>query len=160
MLRRRRCSHCGTEVRSAVVYTDGACINNGRNAYAGFGVFWGDDHRNNVSEPFSNGPATKTRAALEAVRHAIKQGVDKDLDCMTIRSDMQYLVNAHTEYVKKWRKNGWKTSRGKLVADGDLHQAIEDLRKNFFVRFEHVPADENGMADQLATQGAEEARGH
>ncbi|TKR77050.1 hypothetical protein L596_018098 [Steinernema carpocapsae] len=51
-----------------VVYTDGACSSNGRkNARAGYGVYWGDDHPDNVSKPLEGSVATNNRAELQAV---------------------------------------------------------------------------------------------
>lgn len=56
-----------------VVYTDGACSSNGRaGAAAGIGVYWGEQHVDNISEPLSNGTPTNNRAELTAVIRAIQ----------------------------------------------------------------------------------------
>lgn len=56
-----------------VVYTDGACSSNGRTgAAAGIGVYWGEEHVDNISEPLLNGPPTNNRAELTAVIKAIQ----------------------------------------------------------------------------------------
>lgn len=56
-----------------VVYTDGACSSNGRvGAAAGIGVYWGEQHVDNVSEPLLNGLPTNNRAELTAVIRAVQ----------------------------------------------------------------------------------------
>uniref|UniRef100_A0A914RWV3 ribonuclease H n=1 Tax=Parascaris equorum TaxID=6256 RepID=A0A914RWV3_PAREQ len=69
-----------------VVFTDGACSSNGhRGAKAGIGVFWGDDHPDNVSEPLMSGPPTNNRAELSAVITALRTvRLLSDLSSMSI----------------------------------------------------------------------------
>ena len=53
------------------VYTDGACVNNGKpDARAGFGVWFGENDPRNVSESFT-GPQTNNRAELLAIIRAL-----------------------------------------------------------------------------------------
>lgn len=62
------------DIGAPIVYTDGACSANGRRgAKAGIGVFWGDDHPDNIAEPLKDGPPTNNRAELMAVIVAVKQ---------------------------------------------------------------------------------------
>lgn len=57
-----------------VVYTDGSCFGNGMaGCKAGYGVFWGDNHPDNLSEPLDRGPPTNNRAELTAVIRALEQ---------------------------------------------------------------------------------------
>ncbi|VDL69968.1 unnamed protein product [Nippostrongylus brasiliensis] len=56
-----------------VVYTDGACSNNGKlGAKAGYGVYWGPDHEDNACGPVTGAP-TNNRGELLAVDVALKQ---------------------------------------------------------------------------------------
>uniref|UniRef100_A0A914Z6A9 ribonuclease H n=1 Tax=Panagrolaimus superbus TaxID=310955 RepID=A0A914Z6A9_9BILA len=59
----------GVSPEPAVVYTDGACSNNGKTtAAAGFGVYWGEGHKDNVSAPVTGEP-TNNRAEYEAIQN-------------------------------------------------------------------------------------------
>ena len=70
-----------------VVYTDGACSNNGyANAKAGIGVWWGENDPRNISEPLA-GRATNNRAEIWAAVKAINQAADEGYDSITICSD-------------------------------------------------------------------------
>jgi ribonuclease HI len=52
-------TECGSAV---IIYTDGACSSNGRaHAKAGVGVYFGDNHPDNISEPLLTGPHTNNR---------------------------------------------------------------------------------------------------
>lgn len=63
-----------------IVYTDGACKGNGRHgATAGYGVFFGDGHELNVSEPLPGSLATNQRAEMMAVVIAMKVSFEKEL---------------------------------------------------------------------------------
>ena len=67
-----------------VVYTDGACENNGKtNAKAGYGIFWGDNHPLNRSEPASR--ATNNAAEIEAVTETVKLGTIHKLRRLKLR---------------------------------------------------------------------------
>lgn len=62
-----------------VVYTDGACSNNGKpDAKAGYGIFFGNDNPYNVSEPLRDGP-TNQRAEMTAVLEAMRITLDHGL---------------------------------------------------------------------------------
>lgn len=75
-----------------VIYTDGACSNNGRSgAKAGLGVWWGHDDPRNVSEPLA-GRATNNRAEILAAVRGINQAADQNYDSVTVCSD-RYLKN-------------------------------------------------------------------
>lgn len=70
-----------------VVYTDGACSNNGHaNAKAGIGVWWGENDPRNISEPLTGRP-TNNRAEIWAAVKAINQAADEGYDSITVCSD-------------------------------------------------------------------------
>ncbi len=78
-----------------VVYTDGACRNNGKSrARAGYGVFFGYGNKHNVSERLL-GRATNQRAELFAVIVAMHIAVEKNLippgKGLLIKTDSQVL---------------------------------------------------------------------
>ena len=59
------------EREEIVVYTDGACVNNGKpDARAGYGVYFGEGDKRNVSESYK-GPQTNNVAELLAIIRAL-----------------------------------------------------------------------------------------
>ncbi len=65
---------------AVVVYTDGACTNNGKHgAQAGYGVFFGFNNPLNVSEPLPGTKATNQRAEMMAVAVAMRVAMDNEL---------------------------------------------------------------------------------
>lgn len=85
-------------------------------------------------------------AALEAMR--AHEGLKA-----VIVSDSQYLVNCMNDlWYEKWKRDGWRNSGGKPVANRDLWLEILKARKGF--KFEwvrgHVGHPMNEQADKLA----------
>lgn len=146
--------HAGENVKT--VYVDGASVGNGTpSCRASFGVWWGhDDPLNSAGE--IDQPASNQRAELTAALVALQQAVSKGLSEVRIISDSQYLVSSQKEWIIDWEKNGKLTTKGKPVANCDLHFAIRDLTKRCKVYWQHVPGHSgipgNVEADRLATE--------
>uniref|UniRef100_A0A915AH34 Ribonuclease H n=1 Tax=Parascaris univalens TaxID=6257 RepID=A0A915AH34_PARUN len=138
-----------------VVFTDGACSSNGhRGAKAGIGVFWGDDHPDNVSEPLMSGPPTNNRAELSAVITALRTACRKNFSRLIICTDSNLLIKSMNSWIKTWRKNGWKTANGGDVKNKDLIVELDKLLEKVKVHFKHVAGHAgiygNEKADELA----------
>lgn len=77
-----------------------------------------------------------------------------------VRMDSQYAMNAVTKWLPGWKRNGWKTSGGKPVANRELVVAIDELLSTRSVTFRYVPAHQvggdplNAVADQAASEVA------
>lgn len=81
------------------VYTDGACLSNGRHgARAGIGVYWGDGHSLNSSEPVS-GRATNNCGEIQAATHAVKQALQNGVTKLAINTDSQFLIDSVTKWM-------------------------------------------------------------
>ncbi|MFE7443338.1 ribonuclease H [Streptomyces chartreusis] len=93
--------------------------------------------------------------ALERLLTAIDPGVP-----LEIRMDSQYAMKAVTTWLPGWKRNGWKTSAGKPVANQDLVVRIDELLDGRKVEFRYVPAHQvdgdplNDFADRAASQAA------
>ena len=77
------------------VYTDGACYHGGKPwARAGYGVWWGDQHRLNRSERL---PPTSlqdsTVAEIKAARVAIEQAVEHSVHKLQVGLDLRPTLN-------------------------------------------------------------------
>ncbi|XP_075984686.1 ribonuclease H1-like [Anticarsia gemmatalis] len=146
------------------VYTDGACLSNGRSdARAGIGVFWGDNHPMNVSEPVS-GRATNNSGEIQAATRAIQQAEQQGVGRLTINTDSKFLIQSATEWMPAWKNNGWKRSSGEPVRNETDFRALDRAQResNVQVNWRYVGGHQgvhgNEMADQLAKAGASRYR--
>ncbi|RNA00413.1 ribonuclease H1 [Brachionus plicatilis] len=142
--------------QKAIVYTDGACSNNGKpNAAAGIGVFWGKNHPLNISKRL-NGLQTNNRAEINAAIVAISQALTYDASELTIYTDSKFMMNSINDWINKWKKNGWKTSSGESVKNIDDFKRLDDLCSKIKINWIYVPGHKghygNEEADRLATQ--------
>lgn len=81
------------------VYTDGACSANGKTgARAGLGVYWGDGHPLNISEPVS-GRATNNCGEIQAATKAIKLALQNGVDKLSINTDSKFVINSVTKWM-------------------------------------------------------------
>ncbi|MFG3660499.1 ribonuclease H [Streptomyces sp. NPDC047706] len=93
--------------------------------------------------------------ALERLLAATDPGVP-----LEVRMDSQYAMKAVTTWLPGWKRNGWKTSAGKPVANQDLVVRIDELLDGRAVEFRYVPAHQvdgdplNDFADRAASQAA------
>lgn len=103
---------------TVIVYTDGYCLNNGReNARGGIGVYWGANHFENVSERLGprNKKQSSDRAVIQAAVRAISQAIARDIEHLTIFTSSKYLFEGITKRVPVWERNKWKLSNnGKI----------------------------------------------
>lgn len=143
-----------------IVYTDGSCINNGKpNAQAGIGVYWGKDHKDNLSEPLPGTLQTNQRAELMGCIRALEVYLKKPASQkpLEIRTDSQYTIKCATEWIKNWKCNGWKSSNGNSVMNKDLIQTLDGLAQQTKVKWVHVRGHKgepgNEAADKLANAG-------
>ena len=75
-----------------VVYVDGACKNNGQaDSRGGCGVFWGEKHDLNCSEPLIGDKQINYIAEMSAAVTALSQAIDRKITKLTIVSDCRYL---------------------------------------------------------------------
>nr|KAF7430018.1 hypothetical protein H0235_006416 [Vespula pensylvanica] len=139
------------------VYTDGACSSNGRRgAQAGIGVWFGDNHPLNVSKPVV-GRATNNMAEIQAVTVAARQAKKAGIMKLKINTDSKFLINCITNWMPKWKRNGWKTATDKPVINKTELLEMEAALKSIDVKWNHVNGHVgiygNEMADKLARQG-------
>lgn len=136
------------------VYTDGACLGNpGPGGWAAV-LLWGP-HRKEISghEENTTNNRMELRAAIEALK-ALKEPVEVDLF-----TDSRYLQRGVTEWLPRWKAQGWKRRVGKRwepVANADLWQELDSLLGRHKVRFHwlesHSGHPENARANQLARE--------
>ncbi|KAM4695199.1 ribonuclease H1-like [Discoglossus pictus] len=144
--------------RSSEVYTDGCCLRNGQDgARGGIGVHWGKNDPRNVSARLEGRP-TNQRAELEAARRAVEQAKRENIQKLIVNTDSQFTTKGMTEWVPRWKENGWKTIDGRDVINRQDFERLDQACEGMDVTWKHVPGHSgnygNEMADQLARQGA------
>ena len=76
-----------------------------------------------------------------------------------ISSDSRYLLDAfRKEWIRKWKKNGWRTASRQPVLNRDLWQELDRLLMMHEPRYRwvkgHSLTPENNRCDQLAVAAA------
>lgn len=142
------------------VYTDGSCEGNGTAAAcAGLGVYFGEGHALNTSQPVS-GRATNNCGEIQAASLAIRLAKQHGIKRLTINTDSKFLIDSITKWMPNWKRNQWKLSTGKPVKNQvDFMELDKELAgKNIDIKWNHVDAHcgilGNERADALAREGS------
>jgi len=138
-------------------YTDGAC--SGNPGPGGWGVIlrWrGTERELWGGEPDTTNNRMELMAAIMALE-ALKRQVS-----VRIHTDSTYVRSGITDWIVRWKRNGWKTAARKPVKNVDLWQRLDAALADHEIDWRwikgHAGHPENERADALARRGAEEAR--
>ncbi|KAH6697558.1 hypothetical protein F5X68DRAFT_257700 [Plectosphaerella plurivora] len=159
---------CRNDRKKILVYTDGACANNGQpNPRGGWALVWGPQNETSSRTTWGRledeGPfgdhvmATSNRAELRAVITALRMcdWRTEGFTSIVIATDSSYAADGATTWVKNWISNGWMTRAGKPVVNRDLWEALlgEVERwssRGLLVEFWKIPRELNTRADTAA----------
>ena len=137
------------ETKTVEIFTDGSCSGN-----PGPGG-WGAILRYNSAERELSGyspDTTNNRMELTAVIEALR--ALKEPCRVAIHTDSQYLKNGITQWIHKWKRNGWKTAGKEPVKNQDLWEALDLASQRHSIEWRwvrgHVGHPENERCDQLA----------
>ena len=134
------------------IYTDGACSGNPGPGGWGAVIFDQDDKQKNISGSEKN--TTNNRMELLAAIMSLKK--IKTNSEVVIFTDSIYVKNGITEWMKNWKKNGWKNSSKKPVKNKDLWEKLDKLCEANSVSWKwvkgHSTNEFNNLADELATK--------
>ena len=107
--------------------TDGACSGNPGNGGWGGLIIFSDGSEIEIGGAAEN--TTNNRMELTAAIKTLEKLQNFRLkENFKLRTDSKYLIEGYTNWIKNWKKNGWKTSNGKVVQNLDLWQRIDSLR--------------------------------
>jgi len=141
------------------IYTDGACSPNPGPGGWGAILRYGKHEK----ELYGGEPDTTTnnRMELTAPIRALESLTRSAV--VRIHTDSTYVKNGITQWLPKWKKNGWLTSTRQPVKNADLWQQLEAAASTHEVQWlwvkGHSGHKDNERADQLAVRGAREAAG-
>jgi ribonuclease HI len=89
---------------------------------------------------------------------AIQSAIDQGHSAVEVKTDSSYTIKAMTEWVGKWKRNGWQTAEAKPVKNREDIVQLDSACQKIDVKWTHVPGHSgvvgNEAADQLAKAGS------
>ncbi len=138
-------------MRRIVIYTDGACRGN-----PGPGG-WAALLRYRQTEKTINGGAAETtnnRMELQAVIEALR--ILKEKCQVELYTDSTYVKNGITQWLPRWKHNGWRTAGRKPVKNQDLWLQLDGAASKHQVDWHwvkgHSGHPDNDAVDELARE--------
>ena len=136
------------------IYTDGSCLKNPGNG--GWAAIINDD--GDIKKVSGNAKnTTNNRMELMATIKALEEmNSNEEIEIYT---DSQYVKLGITDWIHKWIKNNWQTSKKEPVKNKELWIELYELTKFYEIKWIWVKAHAgnilNEEVDLLAKQAAE-----
>jgi ribonuclease HI len=108
------------------LYTDGACSGNPGPGGWGTVAYFDDGSCHELGG--RDGATTNNRMEMQAAISALQffASTKQTTQCV-VYTDSEYLIKGITQWVKGWKKKGWKTAAGKAVLNQDLWETLDIL---------------------------------
>ncbi len=140
-----------TAEKPVVIYTDGACSGNPGPGGWGAILIYGD-HRKEISD----GEKETTNNRMELMAAIVALEALKRPSRVELHTDSSYLKNGITEWIERWKANGWRTANKKPVKNVELWQRLDEARARHQIDWHwvrgHAGHPENERADELARE--------
>jgi ribonuclease HI len=135
-----------------VIHTDGACSGNPGPGGWGAVIRYGTEMRDLKG---GEGRTTNNRMELLAAIKALESLDHRS--AVDLYTDSEYLRNGISQWMAKWKTNGWRTYDKKQVKNVDLWQRLDQAAARHEVKWHwlrgHMGHAENERADELAREG-------
>jgi ribonuclease HI len=108
------------------LYTDGACSGNPGPGGWGTVAYFDDGSCHELGG--RDGATTNNRMEMQAAISALEffASTSQTQQCV-LYTDSEYLIKGITQWVKGWKKKGWKTAAGKAVLNQDLWEKLDKI---------------------------------
>ena len=140
------------------IWSDGACSGNPGPGGWGAILEW-NGHRKELK----GGAADTTNNRMELRAAVAALSALKGPSAIDLYTDSQYLRGGVTGWIKRWKKNGWRTADRKPVKNIDLWQQLDGLAAQHDIKWHwvkgHAGHDGNERADELAREGMKPFKG-
>jgi ribonuclease HI len=141
--------------KPVTLITDGACLGNpGPGGWAC--ILRYGRHKKELwgSELHTTNNRMELRAVIEGLRSL------KEPCTVTVITDSQYVKNGITQWIYRWKRNGWRTKARTPVINQDLWMALDAESARHELHWEwvkgHAFHEDNNRADELAARAARE----
>lgn len=134
------------------IYTDGACSGNpGPGGWGALLLYNGHEKEICGGERDTTNNRMELMATIQALE-ALKQPSQARL-----HTDSVYVRDGITQWIERWKRNGWRTAAKKPVKNVDLWQRLERAAERHDLEWHwvkgHAGHPQNERADQLARDG-------
>ncbi len=135
------------------IYTDGGC--SGNPGPGGWGAVIIDGTKETLlsgGEESTTNNKMELTAAIQALA-AAAQNIEWRARKILVYSDSQYVKNGITDWIKKWKQNGWKTANKKPVLNKELWEELDELYSSLNIEWAwvkgHAGVKYNEICDEL-----------
>lgn len=147
------------------IWTDGACKGNpgrgGWGALLRYADAAGAEVELSGGETRTTNNRMELQACIEALEHVSRRQLQLETGsapwCCELTTDSNYVKQGITEWIQKWRRNGWMTAKRKPVENKELWVKLYELTQELQVQWKwvkgHSGHPENERADRLANAG-------
>lgn len=142
-------------MKKVKIVTDGSCLGNpGPGGWASI-LRYGEKKKEIWgAEPRTTNNRMELTAAIRALE-ALKEPCQVE-----ITTDSEYLKRGITQWIAKWKRNGWMTADKKPVLNRDLWERLDELTGRHKVTWRwtkgHAGHEDNNRCDELAQAAAHE----
>jgi ribonuclease HI len=150
------------------VYTDGSCDQGSASSATTNGgwAFIVTDEQNvilftdSAFEPNTTNNRTEMLAIIKSVDSMSEKGFfNTEGNCIPINCDSAYIVNAFEDgWIDKWKKNGWKNSKGEDVVNQDYWNVLIEQKVRYNIKFKKVKRRSNPFAKKVDSLAREKMR--
>jgi ribonuclease HI len=143
-----------------IIYTDGACINNPGSGASGAIIIDNALKIVKIESDFYQETTNNQMELLGPISGLESIISDNSFSNKSIKiyTDSKYVKNGITDWILKWKKNGWKASDGKPVKNQDLWKRLDDLNEKLRPEWEWIKGHNNNffneVVDFIATTAA------
>jgi ribonuclease HI len=142
-------------LKKVEIFTDGACKGNPGPGGWGALLRYGEVEKGLFGgEPETTNNRMELMAAIEGLS-ALKTRC-----AVVLTTDSQYVRKGISEWLPRWKANGWRTANKQPVKNQDLWQRLDEMERYHQVVWNWVKGHsghrENDIADELANRGVDE----
>jgi ribonuclease HI len=123
-------------METITIYTDGGCSGNpGPGGWAFVMLAEGGETTGSGGEANTTNNRMELEAVISALTLAGKSAPGATINLWT---DSQYVKNGITQWIKSWKKNGWRTADKKPVKNRELWEVLDALTERLSPTFSWV----------------------
>lgn len=134
------------------IWTDGACSGNPGPGGWGAILSYGEKLKE-----MKGGEALTTNNRMELMAAIMALEALTRPCAVDVHTDSQYLRGGITEWMRGWKRNGWRTADKKPVKNIELWQRLDEAAARHDIAWHwvkgHAGHDMNERADELAREG-------